>query len=286
MLCGGRDQGSVFVLTAYLDESGTDENSSHVIVGGYLFTSEAFKLANLEWKRILDRYRLKSIHMRDLKASGLSSELQAGLVGELAEVISTCELGVLVELSMGEYDRLVSASSGKALATRLISPYAACFGVCVRLLSDWANRGGTAGTIGYVMDEGNPYRNQIVDIHFGMKNFYKEVGHNVHLGALAFDDDSEVWALQAADMICWEMRRFGETCFLPINKRPPISTALNSLWLAAPYLRGSPDIHGLAKSASEFAAFNPLIAAGVALQDFDKKTRKHRRANKRGERKL
>jgi Protein of unknown function (DUF3800) len=73
-LCVGEDD-FVAVLTAYFDESGTDETKPAVSVGCYLATEAQWKCFNRDWKWLLDWSGIKSyFHRTDQESFWLHEE--------------------------------------------------------------------------------------------------------------------------------------------------------------------------------------------------------------------
>src|ERR1700690_1153935 len=130
--------------------------------------------------------------------SGMAAELKLNLFERLTSVLSGASLAVFATLSMQEYEDEVVSFVGAALAKGTVNPYAQCFGVCVRIIAAWADSEGIKEPIGYVLDEGNPYREHVLDTHAALKEYEKLTGASFHVGPIGFDSDTEVWALQAA----------------------------------------------------------------------------------------
>jgi hypothetical protein len=57
--------------------------------------------------------------------------------------------------------------------------------------------------IPFLMDSGNPYANHVRGAHAEMQT---ERWRHMNVGSLTFDDDEQINALQAADLIAWASR--------------------------------------------------------------------------------
>jgi hypothetical protein len=60
--------------------------------------------------------------------------------------------------------------------------------------------------IAFLLDNGNPYRQQVDYAHYAMTKRQGTV--HLHVGSLTFGDDKKISALQAADVIAWGLHRF------------------------------------------------------------------------------
>ncbi len=55
------------VFHAYMDESGTDDQSEVIAVAGYLATYEQWTNFEKEWNQVMDHYCVKDFHMTDFE---------------------------------------------------------------------------------------------------------------------------------------------------------------------------------------------------------------------------
>ena len=56
---------TVFVFSAYFDESGTHKGSPCVVIAGYVSKVSQWAEFTREWQEVLDEYNLKHFHMTD-----------------------------------------------------------------------------------------------------------------------------------------------------------------------------------------------------------------------------
>ena len=94
----------------------------------------------------------------------------------------------------------------KGIKARELSPYAVCFIGCIVGNHMVAEEHQYQKPIAYVVDTGNPYSDQIFDAHKSVSAI-QDAGNFYNLGSLTFDSDENVTALQAADAVCWSVRR-------------------------------------------------------------------------------
>ena len=64
---------------------------------------------------------------------------------------------------------------------------------------------GYRDNVAYLLDTGNPYKHHILDAHGSIVKSKDRFPLNV--GALGFDCDDAISALQAADVVSWSVRR-------------------------------------------------------------------------------
>lgn len=195
------------VLTAYLDESGTDEVSKEAALAGYVLDPVGFQVFEQDWQHILEIHELPYLHMKDFSPHGRFSHFteaaKVALFRDLSEVIRQNALvGILTAVDTESYRRTISRDA----VEQLFSPYAFLFRMSVELVASWAERYYQQEKIVYLLDFGNRYRAQIEDMYGVMKR-EQAAGQNYHLGPLSFDDDREYMALQAADMLAYETKK-------------------------------------------------------------------------------
>jgi hypothetical protein len=84
------------------------------------------------------------------------------------------------------------------------------YGICFLLLAvmsgKHADATGYSETVPFVMDTGNPYRRHVVDAQKFLTTIFQHL-YPIHAGNLTFVGDTDDPAIEAADVIAWNVRR-------------------------------------------------------------------------------
>ena len=187
-------------ITCYLDESGTDNDSCVAVVGGLLLDCSGFSWLDADWKKALLRHRITPpIHMREFTPRGRFASVNAcrrhALFSELVGPVNDHKTGSIGAILTAEKYRSIFAGISS------LSMYAACFAQVVMTSDVITPRSGYDSGVHYVLDSGNPHRNEIRVAHSVLRT------NGSRIGTLEFGSDNSNCALQAADMISWAMRR-------------------------------------------------------------------------------
>jgi len=201
----------VLLLTSYFDDSGSDQLSPITAIGDPTMSKEHFVDFDREWQKILYQYRIPSpLHMTDFvrpygKHIGMRYEMKLALFSALVAAVNKHKLwSVSVAIPQSEFQFSMTADVRK----ELIGPYAFAFfcsvmfsqGVAKKTMRDEL-------VISYLIDEGSSFPDQLTSAHSVLVEKERREGGFRHTGAMAFDTDDRVSALQAADLISWSARR-------------------------------------------------------------------------------
>jgi hypothetical protein len=192
------------VLTCYVDESGTDSNSTVAVVGGLILTMKQFFWLDEEWRKCLDLHNIPwPLHMKEFgshgKLQGVRSEARRDLFTDLAGIINDNKtMSVASTLGSEQYRRAFDGVTG-------LSMYGASFVQLAMINGTGARMGDYRDPIAYLLDTGNPYKHDAVDAHSFLVG--DEDKYPLNMGTLAFDSDNKLSALQAADVVSWSVRR-------------------------------------------------------------------------------
>jgi len=201
-----------FALTAYIDDSGSDDESALTALGGVIMSRGAFKDFSKKWSKFLKSYRVpEPLHMTDFvrphgKHIGMHREMKLALFRDAAKVINDHKIySVSVSVSKADFDSVLSAQ----VRHDVIGPYAMAFlsavlfvhGVSKSSLALAAER------VAYIVDTGFSFSDQLVKAHTAIIENSKKRKSASFVGTLGFGDDRYVPALQAADVVAWSARR-------------------------------------------------------------------------------
>ena len=200
-------------LTCYLDDSGSHEESSWVVVGSFLMNRTNFLAFDERWKEMLKEFSIDYLHMADFvrphgRFCTWHSEMKIALFREVVRLINQHKiysLGVAIQNS--DFKALFSIE----VYRKLLGPYA--FGFISTMLFNCgiAQVHQLKRRVAYLGDKGSKnHHDQLDSAHTIISEWERRHG-NANIGAIAFDYDDRVCALQAADAIAWTIHRQHET---------------------------------------------------------------------------
>jgi len=198
----------VLVVECYLDESGTDDLSPTAVVGGLLLRQDAFFWLDVEWRKVLLKHGINPpIHMKEFGPHGefkdISHQARRALFTDLVRIINEHKsMSISATLTTEQYNRIFS---GIFDTRKSMSVYASCFVLLAVLNGKCAEAENYKYDIPFVVDDNNPYKHHILDAHSVVKEFQKQVPLNA--GQLSFATDTDLCAIQAADVVSWTVRK-------------------------------------------------------------------------------
>ncbi len=199
------DRGAI-ALAHYIDDSGTHDDSTLVIMGGPVFLQQHFFEFHYEWSRILARHGIKKpLHMVEFNQYGylghLGPEERRALFQDLVYLINQRKVySLTVEVDNLDFQRFFPTKRYKGL----IGAASLAFFECILLDGIIARDHNQSGKTAYVV--ANSSNNiQLVDAHLFIASY---IGKRKlkSIGSLIFDTPQNVNALQAADMVAWANR--------------------------------------------------------------------------------
>jgi hypothetical protein len=189
------------MTSCYIDESGTDSNLPIAVLAGLVLDDPGYFWLDVEWSQILRRHRIEHpIHMREFTPNGLFKALthdaRRALFTELVSAINQHKL-----MSLGA---TITAAQYRQHFDGLtkFSMYAACFSNFVMLSGQGVKTYGThRWPLSYFLDDGNAYKAQIREGESVLLKAFPGIA------SIDFLSDSNVNALQAADVVSCAVRR-------------------------------------------------------------------------------
>jgi hypothetical protein len=189
------------MTTVFVDESGTDTDLTIAVVAGLTLDRKGLFWLNREWENALNKHGITGpIHMREFTPHGrfksLSHDQQRALFKDLVRAINSNKL--ITSAATLTADDFRAHFDG---LTKL-SMYAACFSNLMMLTGEALRiYGPHRWPLSFVLDDGNPYKSQIVEGSIVLLKTYPLVT------AIVFRSDDNESALQAADVVSWGVRR-------------------------------------------------------------------------------
>jgi len=191
-------------LTSYLDDSGTHDGSAVVVIGGPVMSRIQFKAFCRRWKALLHKYRIpEPLHMKDFSSLGLYPEMRVAFLRAASKLINEHKL---YSLSVAIPEDDFKDQLSKDVQKNLIGPYALAFMSLVLANQHLSATRHHDGKTAYLIDQGSSHPEQLLEAHALLLDRDRERKHH-HTGAIAFDSDDNVPALQAADLIAWSARQ-------------------------------------------------------------------------------
>jgi hypothetical protein len=186
------------VFKVYLDESGSPDDTTAVVVAGFLATSEQWTEFESNWKEAMAAFGVTALHMKDFAHSvrefsawKRDEQKRQRFLSRLINIIRTrVRRGFAHAVLMDDYRQV----NRVFFLYDIIRPYAIAGRTCVASAARWAQRHNIdENRISYVFEDGAIDRGDLIHRlkRDGKFNF-------------AFAKKSESAALQAADLLAYE----------------------------------------------------------------------------------
>lgn len=196
-----------FAVSCYLDASGTHDAALNTVVAGLLLNKHNFLSFSKIWCEILNWWKLTPpIHMKEFgrphgRFAYLTDAQRYAIFAELSELINTHKIiSVAATLNQDQYRNILKLHKRKEM-----SPYGLCFMLCAIANHHNAIHNKHERNIAYILDTGDDNVGHVLAAHKVMKEWQESTP--LHVGTIAFDDDKDIPALQAADIIAWGVHR-------------------------------------------------------------------------------
>jgi hypothetical protein len=253
----------VLGLTSDLDDSGTHDQSPLVVIGGPVFSRIEHKEFSKRWAKMhSDRKIVPPLHMTDFvgmgKYAGWYPEIKRELFQAASKIINDHRFySVAVAVSRDDFEARLSQEVRKGL----IGPYAfAFFTAVLSNLTAIEHSKLFEGRISYLVDLGSPLPEQLREAHELIVNAQKGTRGESRIGTLALDTDTNVPALQAADVIAWSVRRKQIDGCLPEGFEP-INSVIDQEGLHVSVVISSDNIAMLVVCVTRFDHYHLRLAA-------------------------
>jgi hypothetical protein len=168
------------------------------VVGGLLLRPEDFFWLDVEWRRVQSKHGIMyPVHMREFTPNGVFRGISAAerrrLFVDLVRIINEHKLAsVAATLVTATYRRVFNGITN-------LSMYGACFAQLALMNDVEARLNDYHEPIPYVLDDGNPYKKDIIEARGTLAL--------PSLETIEFCSDASLCALQAADVVSWSVRR-------------------------------------------------------------------------------
>lgn len=235
------------MLTAYMDESRTDEGKPYPVIGGYIAPVEEWLAFSGEWKAVLSDAGLTGFHAADCWSNDKPFDdrrrwnmpAKERLVNKLLTVIEQHAIKSIVT-AVDNDAYLESIGDRQVTANKQGSQYELCATSSAILVGKFAEAL-SPFPVSFVFDFGNRYRHQFergyAIARIGPQSFVR------YLGALTFASDERVMPLQAADLFAWTTARTVHDVL--VEKKDPSVPWATRTWTGLPRLENFIQKHTL-----------------------------------------
>ena len=232
----------VTMMLAFLDDS---KGTSAAALAGYLVLADNWKQIESRWESTITDRDIECMHMEDFGLSGplwaMPTMKRAMLFRPLIKIIREyVSFGVAGVVPLAEYEQFIPGAPENAAKvyygpkdkrkTVAISPYGLCFGLCAHAAMLWTEKNFPGDKITFYLDRGSGYGEHARAMFNEMRDGQWDTTYR--FGALVFEDDCDVRALQAADMIVCETRKHAERT---IRQKGTPSKLLGNLLATVPH---------------------------------------------------
>jgi hypothetical protein len=189
------------MFEAYFDESGSHDGSAALCVAGYLFEKEQCRALDLEWKAVLDKFKLPYFRMSscahgNFPFNNLSKEQRIEVETQMIGIIRSHMLfGTAISVNEDEYDSW-------PIKSHLGTAYAYCCWQSLAAIYVWMNDNKINGDIAYFFESGHAFQteaNEVMNEIFKLPDLRAQYRYLSH----AFVDKKKVRPVQTADILAW-----------------------------------------------------------------------------------
>jgi uncharacterized protein DUF3800 len=204
------------VFIAYIDESGTHDESEFASIAGYVDRSDGWAEFEDDWKAVLNRYVVGEFHMTDFESRHgefawrnywfllADADLRHPFLRDLINAINPPRrLRVGCTISMRDYHAIIP----KRFKAKY-HPYFFLFAKCVEQLWRVSFLMLPPGEqLAFVFDQKSGFEGRGDAIFLALKKYFQ---YSEKMGAVQFASSKVVVPLQAADLVAFEYRKYGE----------------------------------------------------------------------------
>jgi hypothetical protein len=195
------------VLVGYFDESGTTKDQGIALYGGIVADSVMWSRIELRWRRKLEDYGLSEYH-------AVNCELRHGefikYEKPVRDALTNYFSNLIAELPCQAFGAAIVHKDWEKLVPPHIkahfgaNPLYMAAAICVQQISSWSRQFAEKEAVALVFAEHEEHSSVISKIHSELYRHIDWPG----LGPINFSSPKFVIPLQAADLLCYEMRQF------------------------------------------------------------------------------
>jgi hypothetical protein len=194
----------VAVATAYFDES---DSSVACVVAGVASTVDRWVDFESDWQRMLDKYKISALHMKDFAHSnGEFAEWKGDeakrrqFIERVIDILARrCMICLGVVIDRNAFKGTIAADAD--ITQFYANEYSTASFMSLLIAQKWGKATKLTVPVDYVFDRGNSKRKDFQRAYDYAQLIPVEAAQ---LGALTFADDTAVLGLQAADFVAYE----------------------------------------------------------------------------------
>jgi hypothetical protein len=198
-----------------MDESGTHNESNFASLAGYVDRSDSWAKFENDWKAVLAQYRVNEFHMTDFESRYEEfdwrnywflpdKELRNPFMADIIRAIDPPRrLRVGCTISLRDYREIIPERFHKEY-----NPYYFLFAKCIEQLWRVSFLMLPPGEqLAFVFDEKIGFEGRSNAIFLALKDHFQ---YSEKMGAKVFESSRKFVPLQAADLVAFEYRKYGE----------------------------------------------------------------------------
>ncbi|MFZ0248001.1 DUF3800 domain-containing protein [Candidatus Binatus sp.] len=204
------------MFIAYMDESGTHDESEFAALAGYVDHSSGWTQFETAWKAVLVKYRVSEFHMTDFENRYgefdwqkywflPDKELRHPFMCDIIHALDPPKrLRVGCTISLRDYREIIPECFHKDY-----SPYYFLFAKCIEQLWRVSFLGIPPDEeLAFVFDEKLGFEGRATAIFLALRD--RRFPYSDRMGGIQFASSKKVVPLQAADLVAFEYRKYGE----------------------------------------------------------------------------
>jgi hypothetical protein len=207
----------VALYAAYIDES-YDDDFPVFAVGGYLFTVEAAKQMEGEWKAVLKKFdNIPYFHMADVNAcEDIFKPLGEKRCDELARKM----IALVKKYATFGYVLIANRDTFGGIDLINNDPYTFCLTELLKRLVWWLKENDPGSEMAYFFEAGHPTAEAAWSILNDKFRAAQTPEILKILGPIVAEDRKKVCLLQAADLLVWQATKFVKRRIVSKIRRP------------------------------------------------------------------
>lgn len=217
--------------SAYFDES-TGNGSPVYVVAGFLSQDALWAQFGKEWKEVLDEFRITAFHaqhfaQRKEEFLGWEESKRQRLLAALLQIVQRRAQFGFAAVVHAQAFREVFKGKDRA---EIGSVYGLCCLSCFTETGEWAKTNYQIEPIAHFFDAGNKNAGQVLKTYQEVKNDQERIDYR--LGTIAFESDSVLVPLQAADLAAYELWKWLDEHFAKKTRhgRYPLQELVKIPW--------------------------------------------------------
>lgn len=186
----------------YIDESYTDDGYPAVlVVGGYIFQSEAAKQLTCEWTNVLEEFNVPFFHMKDV-ASG--NDVFKHLYDDQRDQLARKMFGIIKQHAQSGFAVAINPKRSWHVPPFPDGPYAFAFDQCVSWIATQLQARHSNAECLFIFEKGHKQGPSALKVL--TQNAESSIYERIRNAKCGFDTKRNCCLLQTADILAWHFR--------------------------------------------------------------------------------